>query len=56
MLLLRMSPMLMVNLYNLKNDPGETKNLYFKEENIRKELNTILDQLVSSGRSAPRRD
>ena len=43
-------------LYNLKNDPGETKNLYFKEENIRKELNTILDQLVCSGRSAPRRD
>ena len=43
-------------LYNLKNDPGETKNLYFKEENIRKELNTILDQLVSSGRSAPSRD
>ena len=43
-------------LYNLKNDPRETKNLYFKEENIRKELNTILDKLVSSGRSAPSRD
>ena len=43
-------------LYNLKDDPGETTNLYFKEENIRKELKTILDQLVSSGRSAPSRD
>jgi arylsulfatase A-like enzyme len=43
-------------LYNLKNDPGETTNLFFKHANIRKELKDKLDQLVRSGRSAPRRD
>ena len=41
-------------LYNLKDDPGETNNLYFKEESKRKEMQTLLSRLKSSGRSAPR--
>lgn len=41
-------------LYNLANDPGETTNLYFREEAKRKELQQILEELKSSGRSAPR--
>ena len=41
-------------LYNLKTDPGETTNLYFKEEAKRKELQTLLAKLKSSGRSAPK--
>lgn len=41
-------------LYNLKSDPGETTNLFFKEEAKRKELQKLLEQLKSSGRSAPR--
>jgi len=40
-------------LYNLKTDPGETTNLYFKEEAKRKELQQLLAELKSSGRSAP---
>ena len=41
-------------LYNLANDPGETRNLYFTEAEKREELQRLLEQLKSSGRSAPR--
>ena len=41
-------------LYNLKTDPGETTNLFFKEEARRKGMQKLLEQLKSSGRSAPR--
>ena len=41
-------------LYNLATDPGETKNLYFKEEEKRKELQALLKGLKKSGRSAPK--
>ena len=40
-------------LYNLAVDPGETSNLYFKEEDKRKEMQALLEQLKESGRSAP---
>lgn len=40
-------------LFNLTNDPGETTNLFFTEADKRKELQELLDQLKSSGRSAP---
>ena len=40
-------------LYNLDVDPGETTNLFFKEEAWRKELQALLEALKSSGRSAP---
>ena len=40
-------------LYNLDTDPGETKNLYFKEEARREELQQLLAKLKASGRSAP---
>ena len=40
-------------LYNLEADPGETTNLYFKNEAKRKELQALLKQLKESGRSAP---
>ena len=42
-------------LYNLKNDPGETDNLYFKKTDVRKELKAKLEELKKSGRSAPKR-
>ena len=41
-------------LYNLATDPGETQNLYFKEEEKRKELQALLKELKESGRSAPK--
>ena len=41
-------------LYDLTNDPGETTNLYFKEESKRKELQTLLANLKKDGRSAPK--
>lgn len=41
-------------LFNLKDDPGETTNLFFKQEAKRKELQTLLKKLKSSGRSAPK--
>ena len=41
-------------LYNLETDPGETNNLFFSEEAKRKELQALLEQLKSSGRSAPK--
>lgn len=40
-------------LYDLVNDPGETINLYFKESAKRQELEELLMQLKTSGRSAP---
>ena len=41
-------------LYNLQTDPGETTNLYFSEEARRIEMQKLLAELKSSGRSAPR--
>ena len=41
-------------LYNLKDDPGETNNLYFKEPAMRKALQAKLEELKKSGRSAPK--
>lgn len=40
-------------LYNLRTDPGETQNLYFKETAKREQLQALLERLKSSGRSAP---
>jgi len=42
-------------LYDLKNDPGETTNLYFEHPDIVKALKTQLDEYKKSGRSAPLR-
>jgi len=41
-------------LYNLAADPGETANLYFKEEARRRDLQALLKQLKEGGRSAPK--
>jgi len=41
-------------LYNLQEDPGETNNLFFMETEKRKQLQDLLQQLKSSGRSAPK--
>lgn len=41
-------------LYDLAKDPGETTNLYFKEEAKREELRTLLKKLKQDGRSAPK--
>ncbi|MDA0752201.1 MAG: arylsulfatase, partial [Verrucomicrobia bacterium] len=41
-------------LYDLEKDPGETTNLYFKEEAKREALKSLLERLKSSGRSAPK--
>lgn len=41
-------------LYNLTTDPGETTNLYFKEEAKRLEMQALLKTLKESGRSAPK--
>ena len=38
-------------LYNLEADPGETRNLYFEQPQIVKELKALLDQSKASGRS-----
>jgi arylsulfatase A-like enzyme len=38
-------------LYNLETDPGETRNLYFEQPAVAKELKTLLDQSKASGRS-----
>ena len=40
-------------LYNLKTDPGETTNLYFKYPEIVKALKAKLEELKKSGRTAP---
>jgi len=42
-------------LYNLDEDPGETKNLYYKEPEIVAELKEKLEAFAASGRSAPAR-
>jgi arylsulfatase A-like enzyme len=42
-------------LYNLEADPGETRNLYFDQPQIVKELKALLDQSKASGRSRPER-
>jgi arylsulfatase A len=42
-------------LYNLADDPGETKNLYFEHPEIVKQLKSRLEQFKQSGRSAPTR-
>ena len=42
-------------LYNLKDDPGETNNLYFKKPEIRKKLKAMLEEYKKSGRSVPLR-
>jgi hypothetical protein len=39
--------------YNLEADPGETRNLYFDQPQIVKELKTLLEQSKKSGRSRP---
>ena len=39
-------------LYHLKKDPGETKNLYHQNPKIVKRMKSKLDQFVTSGRSA----
>ena len=41
-------------LYDLTKDPGETANLYFKEESKRMELQALLRKLKEDGRSAPK--
>lgn len=42
-------------LFNLAEDPGETKNLFFVESKKRQELQTLLQELKKThGRSAPR--
>ncbi len=41
-------------LYNLKTDPGETTNLFFKHPEIVKDLKALLDASKATGRSAPR--
>ena len=41
-------------LYDLAQDPGETENLYFSNESKRIELQELLEELKSSGRSAPK--
>ena len=40
-------------LYDLKNDPGETNNLYFEKPEMVSRLKKLLDESVKSGRSAP---
>ena len=40
-------------LYDLKADPGERKNLYFERPDVVKELKALLDQAKTSGRSTP---
>ena len=42
-------------LYDLREDPGETNNLYFKKPVIREKLKAKLEELKQRGRSAPRR-
>jgi arylsulfatase A len=43
-------------LYNLHDDPGETRNLYDKHPEIVKELKEVLDKSRREGRSVPRRE
>ena len=43
-------------LYNLKDDPGETTNLYSKHPEIVAKLKGMLDASLAAGRSAPVRE
>ena len=40
-------------LYNLADDPGETRNLYLENPEMVKELKALLEQSIAEGRSAP---
>ena len=40
-------------LYDLANDPGETTNLFSKRPEIVKELQALLEQSKTTGRSRP---
>lgn len=40
-------------LYNLRNDPGETTNLYFEHPEIVEELSSKITTIVKNGRSTP---
>ncbi len=59
----RLKPFALINnapnapgqLYNLKSDPGEKDNLYFKHPEIVKKLKAKLEEFKSSGRSVPHR-
>lgn len=42
-------------LYNLDADPGETRNLYFEEQETAQLLKASLQRLAAAGRSAPER-
>lgn len=42
-------------LYHLLDDPGETKNLYYEQPEMVREMRTLLQQAVRDGRSRPRR-
>ena len=41
-------------LDDLESDPSETRNLFFKEEKKRKEMQALLETLKEGGRSAPK--
>jgi len=41
-------------LFHLGRDPGETTNLFFKEAEKRRELQALLSELKTCGRSAPK--
>ncbi|MFV0539631.1 MAG: sulfatase family protein [Aestuariibaculum sp.] len=40
-------------LYNLKDDPKESVNLYGQKPNVENELKTLLTQYINNGRSTP---
>lgn len=43
-------------LYHLGDDPGETRNLYFKHPGRVKKMKSLLEDALASGRSAPVRN
>ncbi|MFM9081177.1 MAG: arylsulfatase, partial [Opitutaceae bacterium] len=42
------------HLYNLDEDPGETRNLYAERPELVKELKALLEESKASGRSSPK--
>ncbi len=42
-----------LQLYNLNEDPSETKNVYAEHANIVEQLTKLLDQYIANGRSTP---
>ncbi|MDQ3440931.1 MAG: arylsulfatase [Planctomycetota bacterium] len=44
-----------IQLYNLRNDPGETKNVAAEQKAVVERLQTLLAKYQSEGRSVPRR-